>query len=1098
MSHHKKIYPWLVLLFACLVIVVLAAVAADPPKAKVDPKPATTDPQKTVKPMEPPKNTKPVETGKAVKAPEPAKKPATAPAKVDAKPAIKRPVEFVNPFIGTDGHGHTYPGATVPFGMVQLSPNGGKRGWDYCSGYHYSDSLLVGFSHTQLSGTGCEDLGDFLFLPLLGLPKPDVQTKLPYKHKDEHAFPGYYWITLPSQYMTVELTTTKRAGFHRYTFPKCESSCIVIDGGYGQGDTPLESSFKIEGPKQISGRRLSSGWAWEQDLYFYAEFSKPFTSAKFVKEGAWSNTKSDVKGKTAKAMLLFKTAANEKIMVKVGISAVSAENAKKNLDFEIPNWAFDSIRVASYEAWDKELSKIKVSGSSSANRETFYTALYHTMCAPTLFSDVNGQYRGGDGKVHTTSGFENYSTFSLWDTYRAEHPLFTMMHPDRVPQMINAMINFQSEYGYLPVWPLQGYETQCMIGYHSIPVITDAYLKGIKGFDINRAYEAMKVSALANHKGLEYYNLARPESIEQKLVQLHAKDIDSKFDYSTTLRGTNGNYLQGYSSSVSGEKIDYHSAYPYVKRALLVRSTTGKMTIEWQTESLPTDYRAPYATFMWLAGRSVSKGSHLFDLYVNDQKWFTYSTGRDTSDKVCQLKHTNSAELFFVPTVKDVFDDQFGNMFLRIPTALLKPGEPVSLKVIGEKGDSYDWYMTFEYANSSGNRVEQQYAFAREHSTNYQFAQLMIEHTSEPIPAVVSIDGKELKQLNLQPGLNVVDIPIAIEDSAKTVQLSVLSGGATWEMPCTVKPIRPLEYVPADKERESVSKTLEYAFDDWCIARIAKELGKTDEYKLFTKRSEYWKNLYDASSGFMRGKNYDGSWVTPFNPRNSTSLQPEYTEGNSWQWTWSVQHDIPGLIQTMGGKIATSIKLDSLFGQSSDLTGTGSPPDVSGLIGMYAHGNEPSHHVSYLYDFVDQPWKTQEIVRRIMREFYSNKPDGLCGNEDCGQMSAWFVLSALGFYPVNPADGSYQLGSPLFDKIEMKLGSGKTFTVDVKNGSEKNIYVKSVTLNGKPLTIPMITHRDLLDGATLSFEMDANPHPECYSRSLPIKKIESHTEPGER
>ncbi len=1005
---------------------------------------------------------------------------------------MKQPVDYVDPFIGTGGHGHTYPGATVPFGMVQLSPDIGKRGWDYCSGYHYSDSMLVGFSHTHLSGTGCADLGDILFQPMIGIPAPDTLMHFRFdkiihlvpsikgvsfvdmKVYCESATPGYYRVELPQNHITVELTATERCGFHRYTFPKSDSAYIVIDAGYGQDDSPLESTVKVTGANSIVGSRRSSGWAWTQQVYFAAEFSTPFASTKMVRENQWVDNPYETSGKTAKAVLRFKTEKDDSILVRVGISAVSIEGALKNLHAEIPRWNFDSTRIIARTKWNDELSKIKVEGTNIDNKQTFYTALYHTMCAPTLFHDVDFQYRGGDGKNHLATNYHNYSTFSLWDTYRAEHPLFTIMHPARVVDMYFSMLGFQSEYGYLPVWPLAGWETQCMIGYHSVPVIADAFLKGLPFIDGKRALDAMKVSAFANHKGLEYYNMAQPDSIEKKLAQLHENDINSGFDYKS-LRLDKHRVLSGYAKTISGEPIDYHSSYPYVTKALLVRATTGDMKIEWQTEALPQSNDDSMVTFMWLAGRSVNKGWHRFDLLVNGEKWFTFNTGRDRNDKNWTVTNTNGSSLTFVPTLKDVYDDQFGNMFLQVPTALLKKGQPLNLTIVGEKGDSYDWYMTFEYQNQPGMKFETDYALAVDKGVKQQFVRVMVEHLEAPAYANISVDGNPTLKSWLNPGVNLFDLPFAVVNSVKNIRVSVFTN-SLMESNYTIKPFKTLEYVPADRERESVSKTLEYAYDDWCIAQVAKKINDTADYNLFTNRSGYYRNLYDSTTGFMRGRNFDGSWVSPFNPRYSTELQPQYTEGNAWQWTWSVQHDIPGLIKLMGGEAKFEQKLDSLFNQSSDLSGTGATADVSGLIGMYAHGNEPSHHIAYLYDNIGKAWKTQKLVRQIMNDFYTNKTDGLCGNEDCGQMSAWYVFSAMGFYPANPVGGFYQIGSPLFDKVTITLGNKKEFIIEAVDNSDRNKYIQSAKLNGMPFE-GSLRHEQILRGGKLVFKMGPTPNP---------------------
>ena len=707
--------------------------------------------------------------------------------------AQKQAVEYVNPMVGTAEHGHTYPGASVPFGMVQLSPDNGHKGWDWCSGYHYSEDKIVGFSNTHLSGTGCSDLGDILLMPGISIDPPSARSySSKFKHANEKSEAGYYSVLLDDKKVKVELTSTNRVGVQRYTFPKSLEADVVLNLGYGTDDTPVETFIQVDGPDQISGYRFSKGWANNQKLFFTAKFSKPFTSNYVGPKTSIDNKTNNAKGKEVFSIIRFNTSDGQPITVKVAVSCVGIEGAKKNLAAEAADLSFDDIRANAKAAWQAELSKVDVEMITEADKSTFYTAMYHSMLAPTTYCDVDGQYRGPDDQIHQGT-FTNYCTFSLWDTFRAEHPLFTIIQPKRVPDMVNSLMSFQEQGGLLPVWTLQGCETNCMIGYHSIPVIVDAYQKGFTGFDINKAYDAMKKSAFSGKNGLEF---------------------------------------------------------------------------------------------------------------------------------------------------------------------------------------------------------------------------------------LASADGKP-----------------------------------------TPKP-----YIPSDKEHESVSKALEYAYDDWCIAQVAKALGKTDDYNLFMDRAAYYKNYYDKSTGFMRGKRSNGDWVSPFNPMYATNKQPEYTEGNAWQYSWFVPHDVDGLIALMGGNDRFISRLDSLFSLKLDL-GPGAPPDVSGLIGLYAHGNEPSHHIAYLYAAAGKPARTQKMVRQIMRTLYNNTNAGLCGNEDCGQMSAWYVFSALGFYPLNPADGKYYIGSPLVKKATLKLDNGKTFTIDTKDQADGNVYVKKILLNGKMLATPFITHQDIMDGGTLEFVM---------------------------
>jgi len=714
--------------------------------------------------------------------------------------------QYVDPFIGTGGHGHTFPGACLPFGMVQLSPDNEKQGWDWCSGYHESDSIIVQFSHTHLSGTGCGDLQDVAIMPTTLEAKDDTtrkgrnfiyQFKSAYSHSNESAKPGYYSVMLDDSKIKAELTATLRAGFHKYTFPKSESSKIIIDldckGGW---DKMIESGIKIENETTVTGFTFSNGWATNQKVYFAAKFSKPFTKFYTSAIGELNEGVKEMKGHSAKAILCFSTNENEAVMVKVGISSSSVEGAMKNLDTEIKDFDFDAVALAASETWNKELSKFAVETKDENLKKIFYTAVYHAMVSPNTYSDVDGSYTGIDGQVHQATGFTNYYTFSLWDTFRAMHPLYTIVDQQRVSEMIQAMMAHYREYGILPMWSLWGNETYCMIGYHAIPVITDAYFKGIKGFDANEVFEAMKATSMGEVKDREYKGL----------------DLYMKYGY--------------------------------------------------------------------------------------------------------------------VPVDKQI-----------------------------ERSKAND---------------------------------------------------------------------------------------------------------------ETVSRTLEWAYDDWCIAQMAKALSKTDEYDYYMKRAMSYQNVADTTTGFMRPRFSDGKWLEPFDP---TLVQHGngFTEGNSWQYSWFVPHDIDNLMKMMGGKEKFAAKLDTLFLAKSK--SEVKVVDVSGLIGQYAHGNEPSHHVAYLYNYAGKPWKTQETVCMVRDSLYKSTRDGLCGNDDCGQMSAWYIFSAMGFYPVNPADGNYSIGCPAFDKLTVKVGDGKVFTVVAKNLSKANKYIQSATLNGKTLDKPWFSHEDLAKGGSLILEM---------------------------
>lgn len=708
--------------------------------------------------------------------------------------AQKSPVDYVNPFIGTGGHGHTYPGATMPFGMVQLSPDTRLEGWDGCGGYHYDDSYIYGFSHTHLSGTGVPDLCDILFMPTTGEAtinngadgKPGYRSH--FSHKNETASAGYYKVLLDDYGITAELTATERVGFHQYTFPASSKANIVID--LFHRDDAKEASLRIKSQSEIEGMRVSDGWANNQVVYFVAQFSKPFTTYELAANNVLLPGKVNLDNrKNVKAYLQFNTTEGEKILVKVGISATSIAGARKNLEKEVPGWDFEQVRTAAHDAWSKELSKIQVEGGTDDQKTVFYTALYHTMVVPNTFMDVDGMYRGRDFKNHRADGFTNYSVFSLWDTYRAYHPLMTIIDQKRTLDFIKTFLVQYDQGGLLPVWELQANETWCMIGYHSIPVIVDAYLKGIKGFDANKAFDAMKKSATRNNPGLNAY-------------------------------------------------------------------------------------------------------------------------------------------------------DQLG-------------------------------------------------------------------------------------------------------------------------------------YIPSDREAESVSKTLEYAYDDWCIAQYANALGKKDEYKYFIRRAQSYKHLLDPSTGNVRAR-INGGWYSPFNP---TEVNYNFTEANSWQYTFAATQDMTGFASMLGGKEKLAAKLDALFSAPTQTTGR-DQSDITGLIGQYAHGNEPSHHIAYLYPFAGQPWKTQELVHRIMNEFYHNNPDGLIGNEDCGQMSAWAVLSAMGFYSANPGSDFYVIGTPWFNKVTINLENGNRFTVKAENISSNNYYIQSATLNEKSYGASYLKHADIMKGGELVFTMGDKPNTE--------------------
>lgn len=737
-------------------------------------------------------------------------------------------VSQVNPFIGTGGHGHTFPGATTPYGMVQLSPDTRTLGWDACGGYHHSDSSILGFSHTHLSGTGIGDLGDILFMPFVGeaqtkagsVEDPDSGYRSRFSHDDENAEPGYYRVQLSDDNIEAELTATQRAGFHRYTFPSGSDTSLVIDLAHTiHGHQNPVTELRVINDREIEGYKRTRGWASNHHVYFHAKFNRPFQCELFENGKARSGKWSVASGNT-QAVLRFEPSDQSQasnggtVMAKVGISAVDYEGARNNVETEITDWDFDTVRQTASENWEQQLSKITVSGSSQDDRTIFYTALYHTSISPNVFTDCDGRYRGMDQQIHTATEGPMYTVFSLWDTFRAFHPLMSIVDPNRDQEFIRTLLTQYDQGGTLPKWELAGNYTGTMIGYHAVPVIVDAYKKSIVGFDVEKAYEAMVKSA-------------------------HARPDDFLFP-SETVR----------------EKLN------------------------------------PKA------------------------------------------KHYNDT----------------------------------------------------------------------------------------------------------------------------------------------------LGFVPCDLENESVSKALEYAYNDWCIAEFAEALGKTEDAAKYRECASRYQQYYDASTGFMRGRNEDKSWKTPFNPRFSQHRKDEYTEGNAWQWTWFVPHDVPGLVDLMGGETAFQTKLDRLFTEDSSVDGEESSVDISGLIGQYAHGNEPSHHITHMYNHVGQPWKTQKLVDEILTTLYFNDPNGLSGNEDCGQMSAWYILNAMGFYSFCPGDPTYSIGRPMFDEVRIELAEGKSFSIRAANNNAANKYIQSAKLKGKDLKSPFFTHEQLLQGGTLEVEMGPDPNQQAFRK----------------
>lgn len=705
--------------------------------------------------------------------------------------------QFVDPRIGTGGHGHVFYGANVPYGFIQLGPTSIPQSWDWVSGYHVSDSTVIGFPHTHLSGTGIGDLHDINVMPVVGevtYSRGDAssyETGL-WSYSDrskEVVTPGYYRTHLSRYNVDVELTATKRVGFHKYTFLGNESPAIVFDMvNGGCWDKTTEAVIRVVNDSTVSGYRYSKGWADDQRVFFRAEFSRKFDNVEFivndsVKEGDMA------KGAQLFARVNFAAGNQEPVYMKVALSPTSEEGAQLNMQTELSGWDFEKTIADAKAAWNKELNKVKVYTTDEASKKIFYTSLYHTLFAPSEFCDVNGDYYGADKQMHKGEGFVNYTTFSLWDTYRAAQPLMTILHPEKMSDVINTMLHIHQQQEKLPVWHLMGCETNCMVGNPGVPVVADAILKDIKGFDTELAFKALKESSMLPERGMEH-------------------------------------------------RIEYG-------------------------------------------------------------------------------------------------------------------------------------------------------------------------------------------------------------------------------------------FIPADKMTEAIAYDMEYAIADWAVAQTAQKLGKQEDYEYFLKRSKSYKNYFDASTGFMRGKMLDGSWRTPFSPYASSHREDDYCEGNAWQYTWLVPHDVEGLVECFGSKEAFVNKLDSLFLANGDM-GEASSPDISGLIGQYAHGNEPSHHTVYLYTLVGQPWKTADRIKEILHTMYTDQPDGLSGNEDVGQMSAWYILSSFGFYQVEPAGGKFVFGYPNFDKVEITVPAGK-FVIERENKGQQNNYIQGIVLNETEYKKPWIEYADIMKGGELKFLMGDEP-----------------------
>jgi predicted alpha-1,2-mannosidase len=720
--------------------------------------------------------------------------------------------QYVNLRVGTGGHGHTYPGASVPFGAVQLSPDTYTKGWDWCSGYYDSDASLMGFSHTHLSGTGCGDLLDVLLIPNVGEVKwipgtrenPSEGYRAPFSHADEKLEPGFYSVPLHDRNVLVELTATDRVGLHRYTFQPSAAGAahFILDFQHSYDDPtdPVsDATLNVVGQDTVTGGRTVRSWADGRRIYFAAQFSKPFDKVDLQQDGtvlAAGSTASA--GKSLKAALHYSATPREPVLVRVGISGVSVANALKNLQAEMPAYDFDGTRAAAKQKWQAELSRIQVETTDQNDRVIFYSSLYHMMLAPTRFDDTNGEYCGMDAQTHTlAAGEQNYSTYSLWDTFRALHPSFTLFQPERVPGLVNCLVRMaeQSPAG-MPVWPLQGKETGTMTGYHSASVMAEACVKKFPGIDWPRAYKVMR------------------------------------------------------------------------KR------------------NMDDDYRG--------------LGSY-----------------------------------------------------------------------------------------------------------------------------------------------------------------------------------RSMGYIPADKEDESVSKTLEYDYGDWACSHVADVVGAHDDAKLQRKRSQNYQHLFDPKTQFIRAKLSNGQWTEPFNPidMGHTDKYRDYTESNAWQTTFGIQHDVKGYMELWGGREPFVTKLDALFTVPSTLPAN-APPDIAGMVGQYAHGNEPSHHIAYLYVYAGQPWKTQSRVHSLCKTMYRNDPNGLEGNEDCGQMSAWYVMSALGLYAVDPVSGNYVLTTPLVDKATVTVTDGKKLVIETKRSSPDAIYIQSVKVNGKSSKKLWVSHAEIAHGGHIEYTLGTEPNKE--------------------
>jgi predicted alpha-1,2-mannosidase len=714
-------------------------------------------------------------------------------------PAGEPLVGYVDPFIGTGGAGHTFPGAAMPGGLVQLSPDSGKQGADWRAGYRFSDTEIAGFSHTHLSGAGIGELCDILVTPTQAGAEMPASVASPFSHEKERASPGYYSVDLGAYDIRAELTATRRVGFHRYSFLRPAARrqpAVSLDLGFAvNGDEPVETRITLDGPTTISGYRFSRGWAKDQRVFFVARFSTSFQTWLVGDSEGYSNERRDVQATRARGLFRFVLRPGQPLLLKVGLSPVSVDGALRNLERETPGWEFDGHRKDAATAWERKLQRVRIETPDKARKTVFYTALYHSLLAPTAFNDADASYRGSNGQVQPPASFQNHTVFPLRDTFRALHPLMTLIQAERVDDLVQSLMAVYRESGRLPAWPLWGNDTDTMTGCHAVPVIADAISKGLTTVNRGEGLDAMKASALQDVRGLSW----------------------------------------------------------------------------------------------------------------------------------------------------------------------LKPPE---------------------------------------------------------------IRG----------------------------------------------------YIPADRETESVSMALEYAFDDWCIAQLAAKLERQDDRRFFEARAGFYRNLFDPSTGFMRPRLADGSWKAPFSPREPPRERADYTGGNAWQYTWSVMHDVRGLMTLMGGPEAFVRKLDALFDQASVVEGETVPADLAARVGQYAHGHPACHHVAYLYAYAGAPWKSADRVRKIASSLYGTGPEGLCANDSGGQLSAWYLFGAMGFYPVNPAEGAYVIGAPQLDKAAIDLGGQRTFVIEAQDLSPVNRFVTGATLNGKPLDRCWISHADIAAGGTLRLVMGAEPN----------------------